>query len=311
MKKIIFLTFFIIPGLFSCRQNQETQDFSSAKEIPAVQIATAPVIRQDLTDTIHIYGEVALRQEAFLASQFDGRLKDFTILLGDRVNKGQKLGTIVPPMREALLQIMNQIDENQRAGLAEQIREIPLYSPITGVVLKVYQHSGDVVQKGETIVHIGQLNTLDILADIPLKWLRKVRTLKYLQVSFINYPHPDMNLPVMAIGGKVDQRKQTVPLRLSLDNPHGEFKPGMMVQLSFPGEYHRNTLVIPRIALLEEEGIFSVFVLDDHNRVEKRLVKPGIFLDQEVEILSGVSEGEHVATEKAYSLTDGMEVTVK
>ncbi|NOY37233.1 MAG: efflux RND transporter periplasmic adaptor subunit [Chlorobi bacterium] len=311
MKRIIFLSLLILPVFFSCRQNRETPDTPASKAIPSVQISISPVVRQDMMDTIHIYGKVTLRQEAFLASQFDGRLTGFSLLIGDRVKKGEKLGAIVPPMREALLQIMNQIDESQRANLAQQIREIPLYSPINGVVLKVYQHSGDVVQKGETIVHIGQLNALDILADLPLKWLNKVRTLRKLQVTFINYSHPDLILPVMAIGGEVDQNKQTVPLRLYLDNSHRDFKPGMMVQLCFPGENHRKTLVIPRTALLEEEGIFSVFVLIDHNRVEKRLVKPGIFQDDKVEILSGVSEGEKVATKKAYSLTDGMEVSVK
>lgn len=311
MKRIILLFFIIIPLFFSCRQTQQTGEKDAAITVPAVQIRTAPVIRQDMTDTIRIYGKTVLRQEAFLASQFDGRLTGFSLLFGDHVKKGEKLGTIIPPMREALLQTMDRMDESQRSMLAQQIREIPLYSPIDGVVLKVYQHTGDVLQKGETIVHLGQPGTLDIRADMPLKWLGKVRSLHTLRVTFINYPHPDLRLPVAAIGGEVDQEKQTVPLRLTLNNKSGEFKPGMMVQLSFPGDHHPNTLAIPREALLEEEGIFSVFVLKDDNHVEKRRVQPGIFHDDFVEILDGIEEGEKIATEKAYSLTDGMEVSIK
>jgi multidrug efflux pump subunit AcrA (membrane-fusion protein) len=84
----------------------------------------------------------------------------------------------------------------------------------------------------------------------------------------------------------------------------------MLVRLSSAGAHHRDAVVVPRPALLEEEGVYSVFVLLG-NRVEKRLVKPGILQDDRVEILTGVQPGETVVTEKAYSLEDGMEVVVK
>jgi len=265
----------------------------------------------DMQDTIHIYGEVKLRQEAMLASQFDGRLAGFSLLMGDHVTKGEKLGIIVPPMREALLQTLGQLDPSQQEILAGEIKEIPLYCPIRGVVLKVYQHTGDVVGKGETIVHIGELTLLDIRADLPLRYLKLVRGLKFLNVSFINYPHKSLRLSIQAIGGEVDQEKQTVPVRLQLDNHSGEFRPGMQVKLFFPGSLHKKALIIPRSALLEEEGIYSVFVLRDDQTVEKRLITLGVVQDKYVEVLSNLKEGEKVATQKAYSLTDGMGVIVE
>jgi RND family efflux transporter MFP subunit len=117
-------------------------------------------------------------------------------------------------------------------------------------------------------------------------------------------------LAVDAFNGMVNSKTQTISIRLGLNNSGQEFRPGMMVQLSFPGETHKNSIVIPRSALLEEEGVYSVYVLNG-NRVEKREVKTGIRRKDIVEIISGLKEGESVATEKAYSLTDGMEVRVK
>ena len=153
--------------------------------VPAVDISVATVGKQDMTDTVHIFGEVVLRQEVLLASQFDGRLEGFTLLMGDRVIKGQKLGVIIPPMREALLQVLNQVEEKKREQISREIREIPLYSPIDGMVLEVYQHTGDVLQKGEAIVHIGQLQTLDVHGDLPVSQLGKVRKLKRIEVDFV------------------------------------------------------------------------------------------------------------------------------
>jgi len=304
MKKFIFLLLLMIIFISSCRNSREEL---SQTVTPQIHIKAEPVIQADITDTVKIYGEVRLRNEAMLASQFDGRLTEFSLLIGDKVNKKQQVGIIIPPRREALLQVMNRISPDLRPMLKEQIKSIPLSCPVQGTVLEVFHHSGDVLQKGETIVHIGNLNTLDIYGDLPITYINSVKKLKNILVEFVNFSHKPVIAPIEAVNGKVDKTKQIVILRLRLDNPHREFRPGMLVTLKFPGKSHKSALLIPRTALLEEEGVYNVFVVKE-NKVEKRLVKPGIFNNNKVEILSGLKQGELIATQKAYSLTDGMEV---
>jgi multidrug efflux pump subunit AcrA (membrane-fusion protein) len=296
----------IIIFLTSCEQKQPVKQ----KSHTAVAIQVEKVNRMDMSDTVVIFGEIKLRNDAWLASQFDGRLSEFSLLNGDKVKKGERIGIIIPPMREALDQTMKGMDKEQQKLLADEIKEIPLYCPINGIVLDVLQNTGDVVQKNESIVHIADLDILDIYGDLPVAYIPLVRQQKKLKVSFPEYPHAPLLLPVASFSGKVNAEKQTVNIRLSLNNSHHEFRPGMIVQLSFPGKLHTNTLVVPRSALLEEEGVYSVYVLKG-NKVEKQVVTVGIKQDDFVEILSGLKEGEQVATEKAYSLTDGMEVQVK
>lgn len=288
----------------ACRENAQT---ATEKSDPVVRVKTALASRADMIDTLNIFGAVALRQEAFLASQFDGRLSDFSLLLGDKVKKGEQIGTIVPPEREALLQVTGQMPVELRPVLEQQIKSIPLYSPLKGVVLEVMHHTGDVVQKGEQIVHIGDLSVLDVRGDLPVRDLPALRRAGKIHVAFVDYPHAPLGLPLEEISGKINTDNQTVVIRLQLANPAGEFRPGMLVRLAFPSEVHANTLTIPRPALQEEEGVFYVFVLKE-NIAERREVKVGILHDEAVEILEGVSENEKIVIEKAYSLEDGMEV---
>ncbi len=283
---------------------------SEMPEIPVVKISVADVARKDMQDTVEFYGDIRLRRDVRLASQFDGRLSGFSLLPGDKVSKGDRIGIITPPMREALLQVMDEIPPEKREMISREIKEVPLYSPINGTVLEVFRHTGDVVQKGEAIVHIGMLNLLDVYGDIPLKYLKQVSTLKKLTVNFVGYSHQPLDLRIAAIGGEMDMEKNTVPVRLRLDNSGNFFKPGMIVKLSYPGEVHKNVLVVPRSAVLSEEGIFSVFVVNNGNKVEKRIIEPGIIQDDYIEVLKGLNEGEKIATEKAYSLVDGMEVKI-
>lgn len=287
------------------------KDSATHKSIDGkIHIKTATVVKMDMADTIRFYGKTHLRYESIFASQFDGRLSDFSLFLGDHVSSGQKMGEIIPAQREAILHVLPQIDSRYRSSVLKQIKTIPLISPISGTILKVYHHNGDVLQKGEPIVHIGNLKILDVLGDLPLNALPLARNVKKIQIHFINFPHPDLSLPVAAISGKVNQQKQTVTIRLTLNNPDGLFRPGMIVQLYFPGTIHWNTLTIPRTALLEHEGIYSVFVVKD-NKVQERIIELGIKHNDRIEVLSGLKEGEQVATQKAYSLTDGMEVIVE
>jgi len=299
---LVIMMFLVV----SC-QKQKT---SEQKVQPPLGIKVEKVSRKDLADTISIYGMIKLRQEAFLASQFDGRITEFNLIRGDQVNTGQQIAIIIPPQREALIQTISGMSEEQKNILEQEIKEIPLLSPIKGTILEVMQHVGDVVQQGESIVHIANLSILDVYGDLPVIYLPRVKQLKTLRLEFIDFPHSPIYLPISAFDGQVDAKKQTIQIRLALSNPNQEFRPGMMVRLEFPEKVHQNTLVISRSALLEEEGIYSVFVFkDDH--VEKRIVQIGIKHDDVVEITSGLNEGEMVANQKTYSLTDGMNVQIQ
>ncbi len=307
MKRQVIFFGLIIFFIISCgRKDSEQSSLLDA----LVKIKTEPVRQMDMVDTVRIFGEIRLRYEAHLASQFDGRLTEFTLLPGDPVKKNARIGVIIPPSREALLQVLNQISNEMKPLLEQQIKSIPLISPMSGTVLTVLHHSGDVVHSGEPIVHIGDTSILDVYGDLPVRYLPLIKKFKTIEIQFTNYPHSPMRLPIQAISAQVDPAKQTVPVRLRLDNPNDEFKPGMLVQLIFPGQEHKNALAVPRSALLEEEGIFSVFVVKG-NKVEKRAVKVGIFNNDNVEIIEGVQAREQVATQKAYTLVDGMEVVIE
>lgn len=275
-----------------------------------LRVTAAPVMSKTLIDTVFIYGSVRLRQEAMLASQFDGRLTDFSWLVGDKVKKGQQLGIIVPPQREALQHILPGLDADQQQLLSEQIKEIPVFSPIGGIVLDVLQHNGDVVQQGEAIVHIADLEQLDVYGDVPITYLPIVQQLKSLQVFFVDYSTEPVSLPIEAIASQVDPAKQTVVVRLALDNRRELYRPGMLARIILPGEKAENVIAIPRAALLEEEGVFSAFVVNG-NTVQRRILNIGIQQKDVVQVLSGVKPGDMVVTNKAYSLVDGMEVIVE
>jgi multidrug efflux system membrane fusion protein len=67
-------------------------------------------------------------------------------------------------------------------------------------------------------------------------------------------------------------------------------------------------LSVPRRALVEHGELEGVFVANPQGVLEYRLVKTGKDLGERVEILSGISEGERVATSQVERLRDGARV---
>ena len=82
-------------------------------------------------------------------------------------------------------------------------------------------------------------------------------------------------------------------------------KPGMSVEANIVTREKPNALLIPADALQGN----AVFVLDGAY-VRKREVKIGIRGTREVEVLTGLTEGERVASPAATDLKDGARVRV-
>lgn len=299
----LFPLLFILVYLFAC---QPATKKAPLKTDVKISVKTVPVNRGDISDTISIFGELALRQEAWLSSQFDGRLAQFSMLKGDMVKKGQLAGIIIPAGREALLQSADSIPDKYKPLLEQQEKSIPLICPISGMVLDVILHTGDVVTKGGHIAQIGDLHTLDVQGELPVQYLETARKAGRLKVEFTNFSSPPLNLPIETFTGEVSQN-QSLMVRLKLENPTLIYRPGMRVKISFPTPVHHDALLVPRNALVEEEGKYFLFAANN-GKTQKQNVNVGIMKDDVVEILSGLDENQSVIVEKAYSLKDNMEI---
>ena len=70
-------------------------------------------------------------------------------------------------------------------------------------------------------------------------------------------------------------------------------------------------LIVPRSSLVERGQLEGLFVVNAQGLAEYRLVKTGKNLGDRVEILSGLTEGERVATSQTDRLSDGVLVEMR
>ncbi|ORT99604.1 secretion protein HlyD [Anaerovibrio sp. JC8] len=101
-------------------------------------------------------------------------------------------------------------------------------------------------------------------------------------------------------------------VRISLDVAKGDIKAGLFARTSVDILQRRDTLFAPKDALLTKNGRTTVFVYNgDTETVEEREITIGLINDAEVEILSGINEGDIVAVSSIDRLKHGGRVTLE
>ena len=102
----------------------------------------------------------------------------------------------------------------------------------------------------------------------------------------------------------------TYAIEVELDNPDGLLKSGMFAEVVFTGDRSENTVILPRSAVLSDTQGDYVFV-ENSGTVRRADVETGIDNGNEIEITSGLSEGDRVVVKGQEYLSDGTSVTVQ
>ncbi|HWR61460.1 MAG TPA: efflux RND transporter periplasmic adaptor subunit [Clostridia bacterium] len=100
------------------------------------------------------------------------------------------------------------------------------------------------------------------------------------------------------------------PVEIYIEKTDDRIKPGMFTSLKLVVEKRENTISVPLNAVLEKGGDKFVYVVDGENVAHRKAVETGIKNDENIEIVSGVQNGEKVVVVGQSFLSDGSAVNV-
>ncbi len=114
---------------------------------------------------------------------------------------------------------------------------------------------------------------------------------------------------VKLINPRIDVQTGTVKVTVETFDDSLRLKPGMFVEVRIIIGKKEEVLVIPRKALLYKQNKTYVFVMDQ-NQVSQREVLLGLTEEDDVEVTSGLNEGEVIVVVGVEGLQDGQRVDV-
>jgi Cu(I)/Ag(I) efflux system membrane fusion protein len=190
-----------------------------------------------------------------------------------------------------------QIDGLAKAG-QPNIR-LPVYTPLSGVVIEKIALEGQYVNAGDPLFSIADLSLVWVEAEVYENEFPYVKMGQKVEIVSQSYPGKTFTGRVSFIYPFLDPKTRTVKVRVEIPNPGTKLKPDMFVnaKILVPlGE----SLVVPVAAVMDTGKRQVVWVEMRPGMFEPRDVKVGARVGDNVQILSGLLRGDKVAASGGY-----------
>lgn len=285
--------------------------------------------------SMSLSGMIAENEEANTVqiSYFSGRIQGLNVnFTGEKIRKGQLLATLYSPELYAAQQELltaaslkdsqpelytavrnklklwklsdQQINEIEYAGKVKEY--LPVYATVSGTVTEKMVEEGDYVKQGQPLLKIADLNTVWANFDVYENQIDNFSEGQDVVIRSNSHPDKEFKGKVDFIDPVLQTKTRTVTLRVVLKNKNNIFKPGMFVSAKINSIRNSasDRLSIPSSAVLWT-GKRSVVYLKstaDMPVFEMREVILGNQAGDQHEVLEGLSSGDEIVTNGAFSL---------
>jgi Cu(I)/Ag(I) efflux system membrane fusion protein len=179
-------------------------------------------------------------------------------------------------------------------------RSVTLRSTVRGHVLEKNVLAGQRVMAGDPLYKVADLSTVWIEGDVFEQDLSTVRVGQVVQVSLDALAARERSGRIAYVYPTINPETRTARIRVVLDNRDAMLKPGMYATLIISGTAGRETIVVPRSAVLTTGERSIVFVRDAQGRLVPREVMVGGASGDRIEIIRGLAAGESVVASATF-----------
>jgi multidrug efflux pump subunit AcrA (membrane-fusion protein) len=176
-----------------------------------------------------------------------------------------------------------------------RLRDARSFAPFDGVIVKKVIEVGDTVQPGMQLLEYADTTYLQVRVDVPSRLIPSLSK-GMLVPARLDVGNTRVDARVAQIFPSADEVRHTVTVKFDLPEgvPGG---PGMYAEVMLPDSSAPTTVVpvIPDSAVLWRGALPAVYVLDENNQPQLRLIRLGEYVaGQQVSVLSGLMVGERI-----------------
>ncbi|MDB4971764.1 MAG: czcB [Myxococcaceae bacterium] len=179
-----------------------------------------------------------------------------------------------------------------------------------GTVVQLEATPGSLVgpERGAPVVTIADLAEVLAVADVPQSDAVELHKGAGARVFPFGKAGESIEGRVEVVSDVVDLERQTVPVRVRVDNAAHKLRPNAFVDLAFDPDSLRVATLVPAVSVVRDGASAVVFVETAAGTFVKRPIVVGRRTRDEVEVLSGVARGERVVTTGALLLVNALDV---
>ncbi len=246
--------------------------------ITPVQITT--IADSSITEYIEFPAVSAYLEKSFVKANMNGYVKKSTIKLGQKVERGEFLFSVISKEARSIGSAINKLDSSFNFTGISSIK-----AGAPGIIIQVNHQNGDYVQDGEAMATISNRNSLVFLLDVPYVFNQLVSTNRNMEIKL-----PDGKTLLGSVSGtmpSVDSLAQTQRFILKVVALEG-LPEGLIGSVKLTKLFHPLAQILPKNAILSNETAdeFWVMKLINDSTAVKIRVNKGIEGKNTTEVMS-------------------------
>ncbi len=332
-------------------QTQLTQLDNAIAELDVKKTDEALVTLETVKDTVfshylEVQGNVNTKENLIIYPQFAGILNTVNVIAGQKVSKGQVLGTIDDGgLSQQLAQLENQLAlakttfERQKrlwdqkigseiqylqaqtnmvsqqkavSQMKAQLAKTRVIAPFNGVIDELIAERGQVVGPGQGLMRIVNLNNMFVSTTVPESYIGKLKVGTEVSVYLASLGK-SFNGKIRQVGNNINPNNRSFGIEVSVPNTDNLLRPNQVAKLKITDYTSSKAVVVPSNVIQEDaEGnqfVFEITAIKDKTGIAKKvIVKVGKTSDNFTEILSGLEPKTMVVGDGVKTVSEGMKL---
>lgn len=328
------------PKLLELRRDSAPTPASSTEK--ALRVRAYRVVPAKLTERLSTTGTVRANEEVEIVSEISGKISSIHFDEGSRVAAGQLLlkiddSELLAERQRALYRVdLAKLDEARQERLFEQgvisresydaalgglnvlraelqlieaqLLKTEIRAPFDGVIGLRWVSPGSYLSSQTRIASLSDLDPVKLDFSVPEKYSGLMKAGDRVEFA-VEGSDETFHGTIYAIEPSVDALTRSLRVRARCPNSDGALVPGTFANVDLVLRSVADALTVPSIAVIPELGGKKVYVVEDGAAIP-RPVETGIRSDTEVQITSGLQEGDLVITTGLLQLQPGIEVEI-
>lgn len=318
---------------------------TEGKKEKARIIAFTEATPQEFNHYIDVQGKVDAEEEVTLTPKMAGSIVRISVKAGDVVREGQVLAEIengsmsnsVAEVRASFelaktvyerqknlwdqkigseiqyLQAKNNKEslEKRLAAMQDQWDMYRIKSPINGTVDAIDIKTGQVVAPGIPAIRVVNLSQLKIKAEVSETYSTRVKQNDNVIISFPDIKK-EINTKLNYAGKSINPINRTFEIEVKIDPNKADVRPNMIAVVKIADYTNKSAFVVPvNLVQSGNEGSY-IYVAEGEKEnavAKKRLVETGMSYNGNVELKSGLQNGDRVITTGYQDLIEGQKIS--
>ena len=182
-------------------------------------------------------------------------------------------------------------------------------APFNGIVTLRNIEMGQRVNVNQSLFIIADFNPLRAKIYVPEKDIGRIFKEQKAKISIEAEPGVEFSGVVKMISPVVDPSSGTSKVTIDIEDSKGKLKPGMFASVFIITETHNDALIIPKKALILESDLDQVYIYSE-GKANKVNLDVGFSSGEDLEVLSGLKEGDLVVTAGQDGLREGLPLRI-